>query len=73
MTLDLLPINRKGIITTINFKAVPLKLIEIGCLPGNEIEVLYIAPLKDPIYIVVNESHISIRKELAKEIVVEII
>jgi len=73
MTLDLLPLHRKGIISSINFDAVPLKLIEIGCLPGNEIEVLHIAPLNDPIYILVNESHISIRKELAKEIVVEII
>jgi len=73
MTLDLLKVNQKALIASINFDAVPLKLIEIGCLPGNEIEVLHIAPLKDPLYVVVNESHFSIRKELAKEIIIEII
>jgi len=73
MTLDLLKIRQKAIIASINFEAVPLKLIEIGCLPGNEIEIVQIAPLNDPIYVVVNDSHFSIRKELAKEIVVDII
>ena len=45
----------------------------MGCLPGNELEVLQIAPLSDPIYIKVNDSFISIRKELAQQIEVELI
>mgnify|MGYP003410433739 CR=1 FL=1 len=73
MTLDSLKINNKAVITNVNMEVVPLKLIELGFIEGNFIEILHIAPLKDPIYIQVNDSHISIRKELAKEITVEII
>ena len=73
MTLDHLHIHQKGIITDMNFEKVPLKLLDMGCLPGIVIEILHKAPLKDPIYICVNDSHISIRRELAKEIQVELI
>ncbi|RPE00194.1 ferrous iron transport protein A [Aureibaculum marinum] len=54
-----------GIIEEIPFDSVPLKLLEMGCLPGKEVELLQIAPLKDPLYIKVNGSHLAIRKETA--------
>ncbi|WLD23887.1 FeoA family protein [Flavobacterium dauae] len=73
MTLDFLKKSQKGTIIAINAEKVPLKLIEMGCLPGNIVEVLQIAPLQDPIYIKVNDSFLSIRKDLAKEIEVELI
>ena len=73
MTLDFLKKSQKGTIIAINAQKVPLKLIEMGCLPGNVVEVLQIAPLSDPIYIKVNDSFLSIRKDLAKEIEVELI
>lgn len=73
VTLNVLKKSQKATITSINIDKVPLKLIEMGCLPGNEVEVLQIAPLLDPIYIKVNDSFISIRKELAIEIEVELI
>lgn len=73
MTLNVLKKSQKGTIISINIDKVPLKLIEMGCLPGNIVEVLQIAPLSDPIYIKVNDSFLSIRKDLAKEIEVELI
>jgi len=73
MTLNFLKKSQKGTIIAINAENVPLKLIEMGCLPGNIVEVLQIAPLSDPIYIKVNDSFLSIRKDLAKEIEVELI
>jgi len=73
MTLNFLKKSQKGTIIAINAGNVPLKLIEMGCLPGNIVEVLQIAPLSDPIYIKVNDSFLSIRKDLAKEIEVELI
>jgi len=73
VTLNLLKKSQKGIIKSMNIENVPLKLVEMGCLPGNVLEVLQIAPLTDPIYLKVNDSFISIRKELAKEIEVELI
>ncbi len=73
MTLDQLPKRQPSVIKAINTNLVPLKLIEIGCMPGNIIEVLQIAPLADPIYIKVNDSFMSIRKDLAQQIEVELI
>ena len=72
-TLDVLKKSQKGTIVAINSDNVPLKLIEMGCLPGNVVEVLQIAPLTDPIYIKVSDSFLSIRKDLAKQIQVELI
>jgi len=72
-TLAGLKKGQKAIITDLNIDAVPLKLLEMGCLPGNTVELLQIAPLGDPIYINVNESHVAIRLETAAEIDVELI
>jgi ferrous iron transport protein A len=40
----------------------------MGCLPGAEVQLVQIAPLKDPLYICVNGSHLAIRKETASKI-----
>lgn len=63
--------GQKAIITEFNVDAIPLKLLEMGCLPGNIVELIQIAPLGDPIYINVNDSHVAIRMETAVEIGVE--
>ena len=47
---------------------IPLKLLEMGCLPGAEVQLIQFAPLKDPLYICVNGSHLAIRKETAIQI-----
>lgn len=67
--------GQKGIIKefTKNTVPLPIKLLEMGCLPGNTVELIQIAPLKDPIYINVNGSHIAIRKEMALNIPLELI
>jgi ferrous iron transport protein A len=72
-TLATLKKGQKAIITTFNVEAIPLKLLEMGCLPGNTVELLQTAPMGDPIYINVNDSHVAIRKETAAEIDVTII
>ncbi len=71
-TLDLLKRNEKGVIADFDMHKVPLKLLEMGCLPGNAVELLEVAPLGDPIYFCINDTHLSIRKELAREIVVSL-
>ena len=65
--------GEKGIIKEFADDILPIKLLELGCLPGNEIELVQIAPLKDPIYINVNGSHIAIRRSMAKLIEIELI
>ncbi|PCJ98974.1 MAG: ferrous iron transport protein A [Flavobacteriaceae bacterium] len=65
--------GQKGIITDFTEDILPIKLLELGCLPGNVVELVQIAPLKDPIYINVSGTHIAIRKSVAEQIEVEII
>ena len=67
-----LKIGQKGVIVDFNIDNIPLKLLEMGCLPGNTIELIQIAPFGCPLYFNVNDSHIAIRLETAKEITVVI-
>ncbi len=69
-TIASLHIGEKGIISEESLDNIPLKLLEMGCLPGAEVELLQIAPLKDPIYIKVNDTHVAIRKETASHILI---
>ena len=63
----------KAIIKDFDIDAVPLKLLEMGCLPGNLVELLQTAPFGDPLYLNINSSRVAIRVETAKEIEVDII
>lgn len=51
---------------------VPLKLLEMGCLPGNRVTMMQSAPFKDPIYLDINGTHLAIRRETAVKIRVEL-
>ncbi|MCB0460888.1 MAG: ferrous iron transport protein A [Flavobacteriaceae bacterium] len=64
-TIASLLVGERGIIDEIPLDVIPLKLLEMGCLPGKEVELIQIAPLHDPLYIRVNGSHLAIRKETA--------
>ena len=72
ITLNTLKKNQKAKMLDFDLDQVPLKLLEMGCLPGNSVEILEIAPLGDPLLLCINDTHLSIRRELAKEIQVEI-
>ncbi|MEY4432698.1 MAG: hypothetical protein RLZZ44_828 [Bacteroidota bacterium] len=72
-TLNILKKGEKAIIKEFDVDAVPLKLLEMGCLPGNRVELLQIAPFGDPLYLNINGSHVAIRVETAKEIEVDLI
>ena len=65
--------GERAIIKDFDADIIPLKLLEMGCLPGNMVELLQIAPFGDPLYLNINGSHVAIRVETAKEIEVEII
>ncbi len=67
-TIAYLKIGQKGIISDFNIDEIPLKLLEMGCLPGNTVELIQIAPFGCPLYFNVNDSHVAIRLETAKEI-----
>ncbi|MFS4493015.1 FeoA family protein [Maribacter sp. 2308TA10-17] len=65
--------GQKGIIKEFVDDLLPIKLLELGCLPGNQIELVQVAPLNDPIYINVNDCHIAIRRSTALQIELELI
>lgn len=72
-TIDYLKIGDKATIIDFDIEVIPLKLLEMGCLPGNVVELLQIAPFGDPLYLDINGSHLAIRIETARQITVEII
>lgn len=74
MQVTLADIKRgeKGVITDVSSIHIPLKLLEMGCLPGNSVELVQVAPFADPMYLNINGSHLAIRKETAIHILIEI-
>lgn len=71
ITIAHLKKGEKGIIKNIDIENVPLKLIELGCFLGSEVEVIQKASFNDPIYIHMNNSYLSIRKDMASLIEIE--
>jgi len=71
LTIAHLKRGEKGIITDVSSAYIPLKLLEMGCLPGNTVELLQMAPFQDPMYLNVNGTHLAIRKETAIHILIE--
>ena len=71
--LDQLPKGKLAVIEDIDSDQLPLKLIEMGCLPGNKVSLIQKAPLNDPLYFKIDESHLAIRKESAQHIFVRLI
>ena len=67
-TIANLKIGEIGVIEDFSLDLIPLNLLEMGCLPGKEVRLLQVAPLKDPLYIKVNGSHLAIRIEMAQKI-----
>ncbi|GLB48482.1 FeoA family protein [Neptunitalea lumnitzerae] len=70
-TISDLKRGEKGIIKDISHQEIPLKLYEMGCLPGNEVELIQFAPFKDPMYLNINGSFLAIRRQTAQLIEIE--
>lgn len=68
MTLAQLKKGEIGVIIDVNTDNVPLKLLEMGCLPGNLVTLVQIAPFGCPLYFTINDSHVAIRLETASQI-----
>ena len=60
--------GEKAVIHTFDLNKIPLKLIELGCFEGSEVEILHKSTLGDPIYLRMNDAYLSIRKEMARAI-----
>ncbi len=71
MKLSELKPGQKGIIRTFSDQGLSVKLMEMGCLPGTEIQFDRIAPLGDPIAITVAGYQLSLRRREAATIIVD--
>jgi ferrous iron transport protein A len=71
-TLDTLKIGQSATIQSFTDEFLSLKLIEMGCLPGESVKLTNIAPFGDPIAIEVSGYLLSLRKQEASTIVVKI-
>ncbi len=72
-TIANLEIGQRAIIKEFSIELVPLKLLEMGCLPGNEVFLVQPAPFHDPLYLNINGSYLAIRKETAAQIEIELL
>ena len=63
--------GEQGIITDVSSTHIPLKLLEMGCLPGSSVKLVQLAPFEDPMYLNINGTHLAIRKETASHILIE--
>lgn len=68
---DLKP-GQEGIIKEFANDDIFLKLMEMGCVPGERVLLEQIAPLGDPISVNVSGYHLSLRLNEAEHIFVEI-
>lgn len=77
--LSELPVGHKAVIREFEYKDVQhidheeihLKLMEMGCVPGESVTITKIAPLGDPISISVAGYNLSLRRSEAQFIWVE--
>ena len=65
--------GQEGVIKEFNSNEIFLKLMEMGCVPGEKILLEQIAPLGDPISVNVSGYHLSLRLNEAEHILVELI
>ncbi|MGI4021751.1 MAG: ferrous iron transport protein A [Sphingobacteriaceae bacterium] len=71
MKLSQLAVGKKGIIKEFTDLEMSVKLMEMGCLPGEEISIQRVAPLGDPIAINVSGYQLSLRKREASTIILQ--
>ena len=69
--LSEIPVGRTVLIKSFENNDIFLKLMEMGCVPGEIIKVEQVAPLGDPIAISVSGYNLSLRLNEAQNILVE--
>ncbi|MEJ6735128.1 MAG: FeoA family protein [Flavobacteriales bacterium] len=63
--------GEEGIIDSFSDTEMSLKLMEMGCLPGEKVSIERTAPLGDPIAISISGYLLSVRKDEADTVLVQ--
>lgn len=69
--LSEIKVGKTAIINSFENDDIFLKLMEMGCLPGETVKIDQVAPLGDPISITVAGYHLSLRLDEAEMIWVD--
>lgn len=73
MTLDKLPLGQEAVITAVGGEgALRCRLLDMGLIPKTRVRVEKVAPLGDPLELRVRGYSLSMRKEDAGKIEVEV-
>lgn len=70
-TIADLKIGERAFVKAFRQVDLSLKLLEMGCLPGEEVMLDFIAPFGDPLGIQVNGYCLAMRKDEAATVLVE--
>jgi ferrous iron transport protein A len=71
--LSQLKIGEHGMIDSFTDPVMSLKLLEMGCTPGEVVELVKVAPMGDPIAISVSGYLLSLRKEEASTVLIHLV
>ena len=66
-------LGQRAVIDSFTDKNMALKLLEMGCTPGEKVQLRHIAPMGDPIAITVSGYLLSLRKDEASTIMVSVL
>ncbi len=72
-TLSELKKGQKAVIRLFTNDLLSSKLIEMGCLPGEEVSLSKTAPLGCPIAISISGYELSLRKEEADSVLIDLV
>lgn len=73
MTLDKLNKKREAIVKSIAENGISAKLAEMGLFPGQHVQVIFKAPFGDPIAVDIEGYTLSLRKEEASLVEVQLV
>ena len=66
MTLNELKVGQDGVIKTVGGEGpLRLRLLDMGLIPGTDVHVQRVAPMGDPIQILIRGYELSLRREEA--------
>ncbi|HEX2735401.1 MAG TPA: FeoA family protein [Polyangiaceae bacterium] len=72
MTLNELPVGASAVILRVGGQqSFRRRLLELGLLPGTEVQLLRVAPLGDPLELWARDCNLSIRKQEAELLHIE--
>ncbi len=73
MKLHELEPGQRAVVRHLDMDRLPMKLVEMGCFPGSEVELILKAPLGDPYYLRIDGMPLCIRKDMAMLVDVELL